>query len=479
MTKPAAHEHDERILDLLDGTLPEDQQAELRAWLDASPEHWDRFAELSFIHGQIANQLHNARSADDVRLEALQAPPIDEPLPPIHIDAQALTKRKYAAALSYVIEHTFTRSRLIKGGIAAALLLATVLGIVLIGGPEPSPQVVEGPQRSVVLPQAKAIVATLTAEHDASWAERALARGSDLRAGDRLTLTAGLAEITTNQGAVAILEAPAIIELMDNDNALRLIAGKLTGLCLTESSKGFVVKTSRGDITDLGTEFGIETTPQALTTTVFVGEVELATRSAEPVPITTRQTARVVPNGRDQQVILIDQVTEGFVRRMPREAVVASASINAKNLLVEVVPQACFEGAEVYSDRNYQLAGIKGEPLPDALIGADLVRLPAEAKDRNLITGKGLSVELQLNEPGQIYLLIPPNAKPADWLQREYQKTEMRLNLVNHHANCVVWQRKDIATGTVRAGGPLLDRSRGMYTMIVAPAKSTDREELE
>ena len=58
-----------------------------------------------------------------------------------------------------------------------------------------------------------------TTEHDAVWDRQP---GEDLYAGQRLTLTQGFAEITTTRGAVAILEAPVTIELLNNDNALRL-----------------------------------------------------------------------------------------------------------------------------------------------------------------------------------------------------------------------------------------------------------------
>ena len=183
MSKPTSHQRDQRILDLLDGNLPEDQQAELRDWLDQSSEHYDRFVELSFIHSQFAEQLNNHRSCKDIRLESLQAVPFEKhaELPPIHLDATALTKQKYASALSYVLRHTFKPRRVAVLAIAAALLLAVTLLVVFIGGNDTAnttPELAspprepgrDGPAHNQAL--SRPIVATLTNDQDAVWDHR-------------------------------------------------------------------------------------------------------------------------------------------------------------------------------------------------------------------------------------------------------------------------------------------------------------------
>ncbi|MFK7788616.1 MAG: FecR domain-containing protein, partial [Phycisphaeraceae bacterium] len=154
-------------------------------------------------------------------------------------------------------------------------------------------------------------VATLTATHNATWskttAERASARGSHLTTGTklhpntRLTLTAGFAEITTDEGAVAILEAPATIELLDNSNALHLHTGKLLGICRTDRSKGFTVHTRHADIVDLGTEFGVEVAGNKVTATVMTGEVEMRLPGGEPQLLVANQTARLSVEGNSRQ----------------------------------------------------------------------------------------------------------------------------------------------------------------------------------
>eukprot|EP00752_Nemacystus_decipiens_P013726 g12179.t1 len=128
----------------------------------------------------------------------------------------------------------------IPNAIAALLAIAVVLIAALPGNTNtttPSPITNAPSEPSSFGPVLNKHVATLTAERNAQWAEGALAQGSPMRAGQRFTLTQGFAEITTNHGAVAILEAPAAIELTNNQNAIQLHAGKLVGICETESSK--------------------------------------------------------------------------------------------------------------------------------------------------------------------------------------------------------------------------------------------------
>ena len=325
MSNAPAHERDEAILDLLDGSLPEDSQAELRRWLDESPEHWGRFVELSFVHSQIAEQLHSQRSSDGVRLGALHAEPADQELPPIHLESSTpLTRQQYASALSYVLRHTFTPKRIAVLATAAVLLLGVVLTIVfLTGGPNDTEQIVVRPENpgqpgsTGDRIDAPAIVATLTGERDAVWDRQP---GEDLSAGQRLTLAQGFAEITTNRGAVAILEAPATIELIDSPNALRLHAGKLVGICETESSKGFLVRTPHMDVIDLGTRFGIDAS-RADTTEVHVFEGEVKARAGNA---SIGTTATLLVAGQSAQnsaasgeIVTIRHAAERFVVSLP------------------------------------------------------------------------------------------------------------------------------------------------------------------
>ncbi|MEM1354772.1 MAG: hypothetical protein AAGH88_07810 [Planctomycetota bacterium] len=169
-------------------------------------------------------------------------------------------------------------------GLAALVMFAAVLGLTLyvVQGPgvsdpyrnttaqHPPTNPAPGPKDTPT----RRPVATLTVEHNAAWDRRP---GEELHAGQRFTLTKGFAEITTGRGAVAIIEAPATIELLQNDNAICLHTGKLIGICETPSSKGLLVRTPHMDVTDLGTRFGVASGSMSGTfVTVFDGQIEVA-----------------------------------------------------------------------------------------------------------------------------------------------------------------------------------------------------------
>ena len=311
------------LLDFLDGTLPEDKQADLRAWLDESPEHYEQLARLSFLHNAIGEQLRNDQSTALFQLETLQSLPEQPAADP------GLTKKKLANAAAYLLHHTFTPKRIAVIA-AAAVLLGVVLTMVLIGNPDPDPLATDHPNDSIepgpAGPALKNPVATLTATHNAQWAggpaSAGLGIGDELHPNQTLTLTAGFAEITTSQGAVAILEAPATIELTHNNNALRLHAGKLVGICETDSSKGFVVKTTQADIVDLGTRFGVVASRTGTTEVhVIEGIVEVApastthATSAKPQRLIAGQALQA--KGDADDFVVIETDAERFAAIMP------------------------------------------------------------------------------------------------------------------------------------------------------------------
>ena len=276
---------------------PEDIAA-LENWFRADEAHIKVFAE----HGMVEWQMHceheklEAAAVLSILREAEENAEPDFSL--LHTpafettsaitDDDALTLGKVWSAASYALDKGLRSKAGVIGSIAAVLVLGVLLYIWFFApGNTPNTQEIAGDTPTKPAESAQSIlrdqtVATLTATHNAQWAQASsapgsLTPGSKLRPNQRLTLTAGFAEVTTARGAIAILEAPATIELIDNDNAIQLLSGKLVGICETESSKGFVVRTPRMDITDLGTRFGVDAS-QADATEVHVydGQVEVS-----------------------------------------------------------------------------------------------------------------------------------------------------------------------------------------------------------
>lgn len=191
---------------------------------------------------------------------------------------------------------------------AAALILLAILPFLQSDAPQ-LPQVVQQnvtPQNVPAGVEIDPIVATLTATRDAQWDQADLVTDDRLMAGQRLSLIAGFAEITTSRGAVAILEAPVTVELIDSPNAIRLISGKLIGLCETESSKGFLVRTPHMDVTDLGTRFGVDLSHlDATEVHVLSGEVEVTSVYAPDGHAPQRLLANEAVRARSDQASLI------------------------------------------------------------------------------------------------------------------------------------------------------------------------------
>jgi hypothetical protein len=182
-------------------------------------------------------------------------------------ETQHISLRQFANLGGFLLRKALTsKPAYTVRATAAAVLLAVMLFLVFGGNEEDT-----APNTLTDQDFGTKIVATLTAERDAAWDRQP---GQDLFAGQRLTLTAGFAEITTNRGAVAILEAPCLIEFTESDNGFRLHAGTLVGICERPNSKGFVVATPYMEVTDLGTRFGVITDDTVGTSAhVFEGAV--------------------------------------------------------------------------------------------------------------------------------------------------------------------------------------------------------------
>jgi hypothetical protein len=117
------------------------------------------------------------------------------------------------------------------------------------------------------------VVAQLRTDAGARW-QRQLQQGAQLRAGP-LVLQAGLAELEFRNGAVLAVEGPAQIELASADRVI-LRSGKVAAE-VPPRAKGFTVETSAGNVTDLGTRFGVHVAGSGVTEThVFEGRVNVA-----------------------------------------------------------------------------------------------------------------------------------------------------------------------------------------------------------
>lgn len=191
-------------------------------------------------------------------------------------------------------------------GLSAACVVAVGGWFLLNRAPVPNPtssynsddgdEMAEDPSDIAPAPMDTHAVATLTRGAGVIWA---YGTNSDLEVGapldpGLLRLKSGVVEIQTLSGARMILEGPAELDLVSQQEA-RLQYGKLSAH-VPERAHGFKVQVPGLTVTDLGTEFGVNRLPERPPEVyVFQGKVELALAS-------TRQPAQLLTQGQGVEV---------------------------------------------------------------------------------------------------------------------------------------------------------------------------------
>lgn len=215
------HDHIDRSLD---GQLSEEEWAELQQAVIDDPELRRDYVEKRWLHALL--------EAESASLPALlEEPQWVKPAP-------AFRPAAWIAAA------------------AAVALFAGSLVLFYQSRPEP-------------------LVATLVEAENCRWAGSDLptVEGADLRPGT-LALTEGMATIRFKSGATVTLEAPSILEV-ESAMRCRLVEGSVVA-DVPESAHGFTIDTAKMEVIDLGTKFGVTTTPLGdANVFVFEGEVKV------------------------------------------------------------------------------------------------------------------------------------------------------------------------------------------------------------
>jgi len=183
-------------------------------------------------------------------------------------------------------------------------------------------------------PRDQEAVARLSNSWDATWVDWAArpANGASLKIGQRLDLVGGLAEITFDCGAVAILQAPASF-VVRAPNGGTLESGRLTARVSGPAIK-FWVETDNMKVIDWGTEFGVAVDRSGASRVhVFAGTVEVApTPSAvannaaasaleRPLFLYAGQGGQIAAHGTFSDKPASQSAAATFVRTMPDNAI--------------------------------------------------------------------------------------------------------------------------------------------------------------
>ncbi|MDK1030035.1 MAG: NPCBM/NEW2 domain-containing protein [Anaerolineae bacterium] len=108
----------------------------------------------------------------------------------------------------------------------------------------------------LLIPSVRPVVGVLTDSINAEWINtKDIPVNGDTLSQGEITLAKGFAEITFDDGAVVVIEAPAVIKL-ESPKSMFLTSGKISAV-VSEYATGFTVNTLSASIVDLGTEFGV------------------------------------------------------------------------------------------------------------------------------------------------------------------------------------------------------------------------------
>ncbi|MHB9008768.1 MAG: LamG-like jellyroll fold domain-containing protein [Limisphaerales bacterium] len=151
-------------------------------------------------------------------------------------------------------------------GLAACFLILAAVGVTWLQRP--------GPRTAT-----STAVAVLSQAVAPRWQSRAEARpvGAALEPG-WLRLKSGLLQVTFYSGARLVIEGPAQVELVAAGEAF-CQAGRVTAV-VPPAARGFRVDIPQGEVTDRGTEFGLDVRPGGAEVHVFAGEVDYQGKTA-------------------------------------------------------------------------------------------------------------------------------------------------------------------------------------------------------
>lgn len=175
-----------------------------------------------------------------------------------------------------------------RNGLAVAAVLALAAGLTIFMKPHDG--------------------ATMSRCESAVWTSGAgqVVVGGDLKKGQVLDLSSGLAELRFSAGVAVILEGPARLKITDSKSAM-LDHGRLVARVTDPRGRGFVIDGPSGRVVDLGTAFGVSEEPS--------GEMEVHVLEGSVNASSNNDRGSVVSLHKDQAMRLGGGVPE----RMPAD----------------------------------------------------------------------------------------------------------------------------------------------------------------
>ncbi len=286
-------------------------------------------------------------------------------------------------------------------------------------------------------------VATVSAVNDVQWRHGTKTPPllSRVAIGQTFDFTAGTLELTFDTGALVKIFGPAKFEVTSAKTIL-CHRGRATTL-VGKTGKGFTIDTPKARIVDLGTEFGVNISPQGDTqVVVFQGSVDLM-KAGGPATATTAAdnwTRRLVQGdamtlnqaGVAQRLVAV-QRGDFFPLALPAglgdaAPVILDVRDNMRDeagaKCYQIVHQGLREDAPCFVDRGHEWNGLDEHGLPRFLLGADYI-MPFNS-DKFI---GDLQVDVKISRPAICYVFFDDNMSPPEWLLKNFKKTGYHIGM--------------------------------------------------
>jgi hypothetical protein len=249
-----------------------------------------------------------------------------------------------------------------------------------------------------------------------------------------------------NVGTV-VVQGPADFELLEPKRA-RLHQGRIKVNITEENGKGFVVETPDGEVTDLGTEFGLDVSDRRSTGLIVfqgsvdlrVGETQPTSSAAPPQRLFGGEAVQFSKSGQVDRIMSIATGNSGTFQLLDeaglgelaeRSAVITQVSDNVRTpdirKFYQIVLKGMREDCLTYVDRPaHEWNGVPGGAMPSYLIGADYVKT---FNDDKLL--KTFELSVTISRPATLYVFLDVRVPPPDWLLSDFEPTGDKLGLDN------------------------------------------------
>jgi hypothetical protein len=294
-----------------------------------------------------------------------------------------------------------------------------------------------------------------------------------------IQLGANSAEIGLDKIGRVTIHYPADFRLVGPMRA-RLNHGQIKVEVTEETGHGFIVETPDGEVTDLGTEFGLDVREgQKTGLVVFDGKVDLRVAATHSKSVTTTWERLVKGDGvlfkKDDTVERIMSVVSnehGLFRPASAVSVGSSGAVIAEvadtltpadtKRYYEIVAGGMGEDAIAYVDRlEHNWNGIDQWGMPSYLLGADYVKTFNDDKLR-----KDFGVTLVLARPAKVYVLLDDRIEPPKWLKDDFRDTRDKFGL-DAGAKTMEDKKNGHSVGAGTGPGVSIDATFSIWERIV------------